>query len=93
MDLDKIKNHLDIEETVDVSPSKKLARVKEVTVGMKVTPANTYSSVEFSQTVEILDGDQSVVTGVTNQLRQLVLNTSMELADEMVAEMHRKGML
>lgn len=108
MDLDKIAGTLNmdiadeghqvtgpnIESTYSETMTKtKPARIKEMSYSMKVTPKNTYSSVEYTQTVEILDATSEQVAGIREQLKRDVLTQATKAADELIIEMQNKGMI
>lgn len=108
MDLDKIAKTLDLDvgnlgttqeglvvqgTYKETSTKTKPARVKEMSYSMKVTPKNTYSSVEYTQTVEILDATSEQVSGIREALKRDVLTHATKAAEELIIEMQNKGMI
>lgn len=96
MDLDAIKKDIGLvdEPEVKVEEAKgKPARVKEISVSLRVSPQGTYSSAEFSQTVEVNTTDPQTVRGITKQLKKEVTENAIDSAKTLVIRAKEEGML
>lgn len=96
--LGNVKEHLGLEEpkvsTVETKATAgKPARVKEITVSMRVSPKGTYSSAEFSQTLEINSESREVVKGITQQLKEDVKKNAIDSARMLIVGMSEEGMI
>lgn len=96
VDINKVAEHLGVEsepvvkEEVKSTPAGKIV---QASVSCRISPRGTYSAAELSKTVDIFTTDRDVVDGIIEQLKEEVVKDTINVADRMVEEANKIGML